>query len=293
MFSKDGNSAPHKPLLLLLTLSEFYSKAKTEWRYEEIESQMKELLEQFGPVSRNYRPEYPFVRLVNDGFWEVRTDSIIDSKKDYSGTSLKSLNATGNFSAEAREILLREKKHIPELMYSILDNNFPETIHQDITEAIGFRESELSIRRTIQRDSSFREKILMAYGYKCAVCGLGARLGDSLVALEAAHIKWHHAGGPDIVPNGIALCSLHHKLYDRGAFAISKDHLLAASARIHNGKQLEEVLLRYQGKKINLPLNPSEIPDKEFLDWNWKNIFKTPVRYFDGGGEFDVAADIG
>jgi len=228
--------------------------------------------------------------LVNDKFWEVRANSLIDTKTDYSGTRLKHLNATGKFTTEAQEILLKEKKRIPELIYSILDTNFPETIHQDIIDAIGFREYGLSVRRTIPRDSSFREKILMAYEYKCAVCGLGARLGDSLVALEAAHIKWHHAGGPDVVSNGMALCSLHHKLYDRGAFAISKDHRLAASAKIHNGKQLEEVLLRYQGKKINLPLNPLEIPNQEFLDWNWKNIFKTPARYFEGNEMFEKEA---
>ncbi len=41
------------------------------------------------------------------------------------------------------------------------------------------------------------------------------------MAIEAAHIKWHQAGGPDIEQNGIALCSMHHKLFDRGVFTIT------------------------------------------------------------------------
>ncbi len=46
--------------------------------------------------------------------------------------------------------------------------------------------------------------------YQSVVCGFNVRIADSLVALEAAHIKWHQAGGPDMEYNGIALCSLHH-----------------------------------------------------------------------------------
>lgn len=48
------------------------------------------------------------------------------------------------------------------------------------------------------------------------------------LCLEAAHIKWRDHGGPgryiDQENNGIALCGLHHKLFDYGAFTLS-DHL--------------------------------------------------------------------
>jgi predicted restriction endonuclease len=54
-----------------------------------------------------------------------------------------------------------------------------------------------------------------------AVCGFDVRLGNILIAIEAAHIKWHQAGGPDEERNGLALCSLHHKLFDRGVFTVS------------------------------------------------------------------------
>jgi hypothetical protein len=42
------------------------------------------------------------------------------------------------------------------------------------------------------------------------------------VALDAAHIRWHQAGGPDEEANGLALRVLHHKLFDLGAFTVKE-----------------------------------------------------------------------
>ena len=42
-------------------------------------------------------------------------------------------------------------------------------------------------------------------------------LDQETLGIEAAHIKWHQAGGPDTEDNGLALCTLHHKRFDRGA----------------------------------------------------------------------------
>jgi putative restriction endonuclease len=64
--------------------------------------------------------------------------------------------------------------------------------------------------------------VLRAYEYSCAVWGFDVRLGTMSIALEAAHIKWHQAGGPDEESNGLALRMLHHKLFDRGVFTLSE-----------------------------------------------------------------------
>ena len=62
-------------------------------------------------------------------------------------------------------------------------------------DAVGLEiQFEQTLRR--RRDPAFRERVLMAYQYRCAVCGYDLRLGTQQVALEAAHIKWHQAGGP-------------------------------------------------------------------------------------------------
>ena len=72
------------------------------------------------------------------------------------------------------------------------------------------------------------------------------------MGLEAAHIRWHQAGGPDIEGNGMALCSLHHKLFDRGAFTLDSSFRVIVSDDI-NGVGAEQVLWAYHQKKPEHP----------------------------------------
>ena len=59
------------------------------------------------------------------------------------------------------------------------------------------------------RDARFRKKVVSAYDARCAMCGLDLDL------VVAAHILPVAApGSMDIVPNGIALCENHHRLFD-------------------------------------------------------------------------------
>lgn len=61
-----------------------------------------------------------------------------------------------------------------------------------------------------KRDPLFRKIICEAYDYRCAMCGI------QLDLIEAAHIVPHaHDKGTDEIGNGISLCVLHHKAYDR------------------------------------------------------------------------------
>src|SRR5690606_30440499 len=116
----------------------------------------------------------------------------------------------------------------------ILELHFPETLHGEILEAVGLN---FHMKQNIKRDPKFREIVLKAYEYSCAVCGLRIRLGNTLVGIEAAHIKWHQAGGPDVEENGIALCSLHHKLFDRGVFTIDQDNILLVSEYANGNRE--------------------------------------------------------
>jgi putative restriction endonuclease len=44
------------------------------------------------------------------------------------------------------------------------------------------------------------------------------------VGVEAAHVRWFAFDGPDSLDNGLALCVLHHKLFDLGVMGL--DHQL-------------------------------------------------------------------
>ncbi len=49
-----------------------------------------------------------------------------------------------------------------------------------------------------KREPGFRERVLRAYEHRCCVCGFDLRIGHLPAGLEAAHVQWHHVGGPDI-----------------------------------------------------------------------------------------------
>lgn len=69
-----------------------------------------------------------------------------------------------------------------------------------------------------------RDLVLTAYEYRCAFCGYDGRIGTVPVGLEAGHARWWAFDGPDDVENGLCLCSLHHKLLDKGVLGLGESH---------------------------------------------------------------------
>jgi putative restriction endonuclease len=103
--------------------------------------------------------------------------------------------------------------------------------------------------------ATFRARVPTAYEYRCAVCGFDVRLGSVSVALDAAHIRWHQAGGPDEERHGLALCVLHHKLFDLGAFTLAPGCRLLVSDQVNGTSGVEEALMRHHGGRVK-PAQP-------------------------------------
>ena len=145
------------------------------------------------------------------------------------------------FHAAIVEQLQNDSRLTYEIIQSLLAAHFPSSIHEDILQTVGI-EFPLPIFNQPRSNINFRSSILRAYEYKCAVCGFDVRLGASPIALEASHIRWRQADGPDVVINGLALCSLHHKLFDRGAFTLSQQLQILVSDDAHGSVGFEEWL---------------------------------------------------
>ena len=80
----------------------------------------------------------------------------------------------------------------------------------------------------------------------------------------------------DVEQNGLALCSLHHKVFDLGAFTIRPpDYVMVFSQHLFGNA---EKLLSYHGSAIQLPQSSSYLPSVEFLDWHEDQVFKKPGR---------------
>jgi putative restriction endonuclease len=134
----------------------------------------------------------------------------------------------------------------------LLDHHFPESLHEDILAAVGLTPEVRWVRQR-RHDPRFRRRVLVAYDYHCAVCGLDLRLGAVAVALDTAHIRWHRAGGPDREDNGLALCVLHHNLFDLGAFTLGRDGIVLVCDDTHGTTGFEEVQLRHHGGRARPP----------------------------------------
>ena len=130
-----------------------------------------------------------------------------------------------------------------------------------------------------RRDPKFREEILRAYQYQCAICGFTSQIGQKLAGVEAAHIKWHQAGGPDTHPNGIALCSLHHKLFDLGMITLDRQGIILVSETAHGSQRFEELVKAFHGSKLITPARHEYEPAEEYVHWHYNQVFHPPVRY--------------
>ncbi|MFF4523970.1 phosphorothioated DNA-binding restriction endonuclease [Streptomyces bluensis] len=221
-WSRNGTRAPHKPLLLLYALGRFQEDADGALRYSTVEEDLHRLLAEYGPP-RKTTPAYPFHHLVSDGVWEVHTDRGPGSPG--SGVrDLREAGAAGRLAPDLRAALRREPPLLGRIARLLLDLHFPPSLHGELCESVGLEleptESERlsTVRR--QRDRQMRERVLTAYEYRCAFCGYDGRIGAVPVGLEAAHVRWWAFGGPDDVENGLCLCSLHHKLFDKGVLGV-------------------------------------------------------------------------
>lgn len=249
--------------------------------YSEVDRDLKKLLMEFGPSRRSYHPEYPFWRLKADGIWELNNVDHVESRKassDAKKTELFKYNVHGGFPIDIYQLLSKDHKFSAEIASRILETNFPASIHDDILQALGLDIETIASTSKI-RDPRFRDRALSAYEYQCAVCGFNVRVGDSLVALEAAHIKWHQAGGPDQENNGIALCSMHHKLFDRGGFTITSDMRMKVSEIAYGTQGFNEWLMAYHGKEVRRPQRPAYYPEPTFVNWHVKEVFRGFARH--------------
>jgi putative restriction endonuclease len=108
--------------------------------------------------------------------------------------------------------------------------------------------------------------------------GLAVRHGSVSIALDAAHIRWFQAGGPDQESNGLALCVLHHKTFDLGAFTVSRDGVLLVSDQAHGTAGFHEALTSRHGQPVRPPRRPEWKPAPESLDWHAREVFKVAAR---------------
>lgn len=121
------------------------------------------------------------------------------------------------------------------------------------------------LRLTWQRlhQPVFRSQVLKAYETRCTICRLGH---ESL--LGAAHIVADADGGQPVVPNGLAMCKIHHAAYDADFISVTPDYRVDVATSIleeADGPMLQHGLKDIHGWSIRLPRRAAELPDRDLL----------------------------
>ena len=276
IWSSKGQRAPHKPLLVLWGIGRCLRGERRLVSYREADRELAKLLSSFGPHRKVVHTEAPFWRLQNDGVWEIRNANrvTVGAGGNAHKSSLLEQDIHAGFPKAIHAILQANEELSERVARSLVGAHFPWTLHDEILQAVGI-DSRFEESRRRHRDSRFREAVLEAYGYRCAVCEFAVRLNEVPVALDAAHIRWHRARGPDEVRNGLALCSLHHRLFDKGAFTLSP-HGSVVVAKTASGRGLDETLGKFDSKLISLPVKDVDAPDPSFSNWHTREVFSSP-----------------
>jgi len=118
----------------------------------------------------------------------------------------------------------------------------------------------------LSRAADFRQRVLFAYGNRCAVTRVQLRLVD------AAHILPVGApGSADHVTNGIALSPTYHRAFDAGLIYLDDQYRMGLNngqlqalerLNLHGGVEAFRAPL---GQQIFLPPDPQQRPRVEFI----------------------------
>ena len=288
VWKRGGKRAPHKPLLLLLAMGRAVREEERLASFSEIGDTLTGLLRHFGPPSKAHHPEFPFGRLVTDGLWEIPgADSLRRTRSgDLHTTELRTRGITGGLPEPLYRLLAADYPGARAAAQRILDEHFPVSMHQHILEAVGLdgpAQEERKASKRANQDPRFRELVLTAYERRCAVCGFDLRLNDDLLGLEAAHVRWHSHGGPDLVNNGLALCSFHHGAFDRGAIGLEEavggaGYRMLVSGDVNGTSAAVRWLLDYHGQPVRPPQKGAGEPCGDYVAWHTKEVFRSPAR---------------
>jgi putative restriction endonuclease len=127
-----------------------------------------------------------------------------------------------------------------------------------------------TIVRTRLHQRVFRGQVLIAYGRQCALCRLRHQ-----ALLDAAHIKEDRDGGEPVVPNGVAMCAIHHRAFDADVLGLRPDFVVEIKPEVlqeHDGPTLQHALQGLHGELITLPKHRRDRPSTELLEERYERF---------------------
>ena len=145
----------------------------------------------------------------------------------------------------------------------------PAAIDDPIERQYVFRETRVRVHQ-----DQFRRLVLPPYDTRCAVCALREER-----LLDAAHIIGDAEDlGEPVISNGLSLCSIHHRAFDRDLVGVSPDYEVRVSRTLlddDDGPMLD-LLKGFHRQRIYVPTRRSSRPDRERLAIRFERFETAP-----------------
>ena len=129
--------------------------------------------------------------------------------------------------------------------------------------------AEVTVKRRLHQPV-FRQRVLAAYRSQCAICHLRH---DEL--LDAAHIKEDADGGQPVVPNGLAMCAIHHRAFDKNVLGITPAYEVRIRPDIleeEDGPTLKYALQGLHKSRLIVPRVKAAHPNSELLEERYERF---------------------
>ncbi len=198
------------------------------------------------------------------------------------------MGARGQLEPAFAQALAADPALFAAVVRALLDGNFPASMHEDLLVAAGLDLDEpetgirpAPVRRGLmrQRDRAFRSLVLMAYEYRCAMCGFDGWLDGTVVGLDAAHVRWWMIGDrtPLTTPSHYARCTtgcstaVYWAWLRRGAVLVSQ--LFAGRAPAAHRQVLD-----LAGQPIIKPQAGHPSVAGPHRSWHAAEVFRAPAR---------------
>ncbi|MDX6739401.1 phosphorothioated DNA-binding restriction endonuclease [Actinocorallia sp. A-T 12471] len=284
-WTDNGTRDPHKALLVLYAIGQLQRVGYKTIRFRDAESVLEGMLKEFGPP-RPAGAGYPFHHLASDGLWEVATASG-GPCPSAERAALLAEDVHGRLHPAFARDLLAEPALLAQIVRLLLDLNFEGGLHADVCAAAGLM-PELAHTAAVadfgkgdlprtDRDPILRQKILLAYDCRCAFCGFEGWIGTTVIGLEAARLRWWAFEGLDDPTNCLCLCTLHHKLLDKGVLGLSPlGKIMVSRQFVGTTETSRRLVTDLSGRAFHPPQPGFAGPEARNIAWHGRQVFRGP-----------------
>ena len=179
-------------------------------------------------------------------------------RPDFLATYIEHMDSLHECGEFANEIILLQQ--IGEHGEDVTETNVEDVVAEPRRYAV------VATKRAL-RDIGFRNRVLCAYGHSCAMCGVQLRLLDAAHILPAAH-----RDSTDETANGVALCALHHRAFDRTLVTFDPRFRIHANEELIGRLKAESrdgglsAFQRQLRAILSLPPDSRDRPARQFVD---------------------------